>query len=204
MPHKKRRATLMMPQKSHPKLRKDPKPADERPHIPYQKKPGHYAIKYDDEMKGKAEYCGMMGFTLREMGDFLQISTETIRKYRGQYPEFDLAIRRGFLMANATVTKKIFEKATKDGHWAAMRWWAEKRISWAKEGRVPLIGGDLILPGGSKTSIQAVVTDVVEIVQRRVKDRDVLRLIAQDLRDMGDRRTTEEIKDDEAKDEDNQ
>ena len=54
----------------------------------------------------------LMGATIQELADFLEVHKDTVYDWIEKYPEFSDTIKKGRLQADAEVSHKTFKKAT--------------------------------------------------------------------------------------------
>ena len=76
---------------------------------------GGRSTKYDDKVKPKIDEVEKMasyGLTQEQIASILSIHPETLINYKQRYPEFFEAIKRGKDIANSTVVKSLFFRAT--------------------------------------------------------------------------------------------
>lgn len=75
-------------------------------------RPTDYRPEYVDQ----AEKLCKLGATDKELGDFFDVSEQTINNWKNEHPEFFESIKKGKLLADAEVADKLFKRATGYSH----------------------------------------------------------------------------------------
>lgn len=78
-----------------------------------------------DMLKEAENLCGL-GFTEECLATYWDVSSETVRRWKRRNPDLCVAIEKGKLGANITVTQKLFNKC-KDGNLTAIIFWLTNR-----------------------------------------------------------------------------
>lgn len=75
-------------------------------------RPTDYRPEYVDQ----AEKLCKLGATDKELGDFFDVSEQTINNWKNEHPEFFESIKKGKVLADAEVADKLFKRATGYSH----------------------------------------------------------------------------------------
>ena len=82
--------------------------------------------KFKPEMIDDAEKLATLGFTEENIATYWGVSFETLRRWKRKDEDLTMAINKGRLNANLSVTKKLFEKC-QGGNMTAMIFWLTNR-----------------------------------------------------------------------------
>lgn len=66
---------------------------------------------YREEFNSQAEKLCKLGATDKELGDFFEVTEQTINNWKTDYPEFFESIKRGKMLADAEVAERLYQRA---------------------------------------------------------------------------------------------
>ena len=100
-------------------------------------------IKYNPEICERVTQFCLMGATDIELAEFIDISTETLHRWKKLYPEFSSSIKEGKELADARISDALYQKALA-GDSTAMIFWLKNRRSkhWRDKQDLELAGKD--------------------------------------------------------------
>lgn len=77
---------------------------------------GGRPTKFKDEYIEQARNYSYLGATDEQVAKFFDVTTRTITRWKDDYPEFCLALKEGKEIADAKVSKSLYERATGYSH----------------------------------------------------------------------------------------
>lgn len=70
-------------------------------------RPTLYKPEYDEQAR---KLC-LLGATDAELGDFFEVSEDTINEWKKVYPEFSVSVKKGKTQADANVADRLYQRA---------------------------------------------------------------------------------------------
>ena len=67
--------------------------------------------KYEEKYNQQAYKLCLLGATDKEIGDFFEVSEQTINSWKHKYPDFLESIKKGKTIADMNVSERFYEKA---------------------------------------------------------------------------------------------
>jgi hypothetical protein len=80
-----------------------------------------------EHQRGQAKSLAGFGVTVKEIAALMGIDQETLTKY------YQDDMDAGRATANARVSSRLFDRATKEGDTTAMIWWTKARMKWSEK-----------------------------------------------------------------------
>ncbi|MCO1336452.1 hypothetical protein MO867_19140 [Microbulbifer sp. OS29] len=71
---------------------------------------------YKEEFAEQAEKLCKLGLTDKELGEFFEVTEQTINNWKNKHPEFFESIKRGKNLADANVAESLFRRACGYSH----------------------------------------------------------------------------------------
>ncbi|MDM0041867.1 helix-turn-helix domain-containing protein [Variovorax sp. J22R193] len=82
---------------------------------PPARKPGRPS-KYKEEFAEQARKLCLLGATDKDLGNFFEVSEQTVNTWKIEHPAFLESLKAGKQMADAEVARSLFERATGYSH----------------------------------------------------------------------------------------
>ncbi|WHI46585.1 hypothetical protein [Microbulbifer sp. VAAF005] len=71
---------------------------------------------YREEFAEQVEKLCKLGLTDKELGEFFEVTEQTINNWKNKHPEFFESIKRGKTLADANVVESLFRRACGYSH----------------------------------------------------------------------------------------
>lgn len=87
-----------------------------------------------EQQRKQVEALSGYGIPMEQIAALVGVDEKTVRAH------YDDDLNRGRAVANSTVAKTLFEKATKEKDTTALIWWTKSRMGWTEKQQLEVSG----------------------------------------------------------------
>lgn len=110
------------------------KPAAKKPHGGARANAGRKPHAPTDQQRKQVEALSGYGIPMEQIAALVGVDEKTVRAH------YEDDLNRGRAVANSTVAKTLFEKATKEKDTTALIWWTKSRMGWTEKQQLEVSG----------------------------------------------------------------
>jgi DNA-binding CsgD family transcriptional regulator len=110
------------------------KPAAKKPHGGARANAGRKPHAPTEQQRKQVEALSGYGIPMEQIAALVGVDEKTVRAH------YDDDLNRGRAVANSTVAKTLFEKATKEKDTTALIWWTKSRMGWTEKQQLEVSG----------------------------------------------------------------
>jgi DNA-binding CsgD family transcriptional regulator len=110
------------------------KTAAKKPHGGARANAGRKPHAPTEQQRKQVEALSGYGIPMEQIAALVGVDEKTVRAH------YDDDLNRGRAVANSTVAKTLFEKATKEKDTTALIWWTKSRMGWTEKQQLEVSG----------------------------------------------------------------
>lgn len=119
---------------TEPKKPKATKAAAKKPHGGARANAGRKPHAPTDQQREQVKALSGFGIPMEQIAAIVGVDEKTVRAH------YENDLNMGRAVANSTVAKTLFEKATKEKDTTALIWWTKSRMGWTEKQQLEVSG----------------------------------------------------------------